>query len=237
MKVYFISGLGADKRAFNFMDLSFCEPQFIEWLEPVPQETLSSYAQRLFTSINDEHATIVGLSLGGMLATEIAKHHPHTNVIIISSAKTYKEIPAYLRFWRRFPIYNYVSNGTMRLSGKFIIGILGAKGKAQQQLQREIIQTSNPLFTRWAMDAIVKWRNSIVPANVTHIHGSADKLLPLRYVKADYVIAGGEHVMIMDKAAEVSALLKKLIVHSAVAVSILLLLPVYYLQHSGVLHL
>jgi hypothetical protein len=32
-KVYFISGLGADKRAFSFLDLSFCEPVFINWIQ------------------------------------------------------------------------------------------------------------------------------------------------------------------------------------------------------------
>jgi pimeloyl-ACP methyl ester carboxylesterase len=222
MKVYFISGLGADKRAFNFMDLSFCDPQFIEWLPPGKDETLESYAARLFTRINDETATIVGLSLGGMLATEMAKQHPRTKVIIISSCKTYNELPWYLRCWRHLPVYKYASGNTMKVSGNVVIKILGAIGKEQQQLQRQIIASSNPQFTRWAMDAVVKWKNTVVPVNLTHIHGSADKLLPLRYVIADYVINGGEHVMIMDKAAEVSALLKRLIVKNAVAASTIL---------------
>jgi hypothetical protein len=46
-KVYFISGLGADKRAFSFLDLSFCEPVFIEWIKPLKNETLQGYALRL----------------------------------------------------------------------------------------------------------------------------------------------------------------------------------------------
>ena len=175
------------------------------------QETLQSYALRLFTLINDEQATIVGLSFGGMLATEMAKAHPLTKVILISSAKTFNEIPPYLRFWRRLPIYKYVSNNSMKISGGIVLRILGAKGKKQQQLQQQIIKSSNPQFTKWAMDAIVKWRNKTVPPNVTHIHGMADKLLPYRYVKADHSIKDGEHVMVMDRATELSALLKQLI--------------------------
>lgn len=211
-KVYFIAGLGADRRAFNFLDLSFCEPIFIEWIPPMPEETLQSYALRLFTSINDEKATIVGLSFGGMLATEMAIAYPATTVIIISSAKTFKEIPAYLRFWRKLPVYKYVSNNSMKLSGGIVLRILGARGKQQQQLQQEIIKSSNPSFTRWAMDAIVRWRNEIVPGNVTHIHGIADKLLPYRYVKANHTIIDGEHVMVMDRAPELSELLRQLII-------------------------
>jgi pimeloyl-ACP methyl ester carboxylesterase len=211
MKVYFISGLGADSRAFNFLDLSFCEPVFINWLTPELNESLASYARRLFTCINDEHATIVGLSFGGMLATEIAKHHPNTNVILIASCKTYKEIPGYLRFWRRFPVYKYFSEKSMKRSGKLILNILGSKGEQQQKLQREIIKSSNPTFTKWAMGAIINWKNETVPSNIIHIHGKADKLLPFRYVKADYCIDKGEHVMVMDKAEELSALLKQII--------------------------
>jgi pimeloyl-ACP methyl ester carboxylesterase len=209
-EVYFIPGLGADKRSFNFLDLSFCHPKFISWLTPMPRETLASYAERLFTLIKDEEATIVGLSFGGMLATEIAKQHPKTKAIIISSAKTYREIPAYLRFWRRIPIYNMIVNERTKSSSRFVLGILGAKGIEQKRLQHEILMSSNPAFTRWAMDAIVNWNNIVVPKNLIHIHGTADRLLPYRYVKADYAVAGGEHVMIMDKAAEVSALLKTL---------------------------
>jgi pimeloyl-ACP methyl ester carboxylesterase len=210
MKVYFIPGLGADSRAFNFLDLSFCEPVFIEWPTPLPHETLAAYAEKIFDIINDETATIVGLSFGGMIATEIAKQHPRTKAILISSAKTYKEIPAYLRFWRHLPVYKYSSGKTMRFSGKLVLNILGAKGEAQRTLQQQIIQSSDPAFTRWAMHAIVTWRNQDVPENIIHIHGSADKLLPYRYVKVQHTIHGGQHVMIMDRAKEVSELLAKL---------------------------
>jgi pimeloyl-ACP methyl ester carboxylesterase len=210
-KVYFIAGLGADKRAFTFLDLSFCEPVFIDWIDPHPNETLAAYAERLFaTSIHNEEAIIVGLSFGGMLATEMAKQHPSTKVIIISSAKTYKEIPGYLRMWKRFPVYKYLPSGKMKSSGRLILKILGAKGTEQRKLQHEIIQSSNPAFTKWAMHAIVTWNNLIVPPNVIHIHGSADRLLPYKYVKSHHTIENGEHVLVMDKAAEVSALLKKL---------------------------
>jgi pimeloyl-ACP methyl ester carboxylesterase len=210
-KVYFIPGLGADSRSFGFLDLSFCDGQFVKWIKPHPKEKLSSYAERLFECINDEEATIVGLSFGGMLATEIAKGHPQTKVIIIASSKTHLEIPNYLRFWRHFPIYKLHSNRIKNSAGGFVLSILGAKGVEQKKLQLDIMKDSNPAFTRWAMDAIVNWNNTVVPKNIVHIHGSADKLLPHRYVKADYTIKDGEHVMIMDRAQEVSQLLKQLI--------------------------
>ena len=211
-KVFFLSGLAADERSFQFLDLSFCEAQFIEWKKPAPDETLASYAEKLFADINDEKAIIAGLSFGGMLAAEMAKNHPDTKVIIISSAKTYLEIPRYFRLWRHFPIYNLHFHQTKSLSEPFVSAILGPKGAEQKKVQKQIMKNADPAFTRWAINAIVNWRNTIVPKNVIHLHGTADKLLPYRYVKADYTIQKGEHVMLMDEAQEVSELLKRLIV-------------------------
>ncbi|HLG40958.1 MAG TPA: hypothetical protein VI461_14860, partial [Chitinophagaceae bacterium] len=59
--------------------------------------------------------------------------------------------------------------------------------------------------------AIMHWKNKEIPRNVIHIHGTGDILLPYRKVKAHYSIKKGNHVMVMDSHAEVSALLKKLI--------------------------
>lgn len=212
-KVYFISGLGADHRSFGFLDLSFCDAHFIRWLTPSPGETLGSYAEKLFASVADEKAVIVGLSLGGMLAVEMAKKHPATKVIIIASAKTRSEVPGYLRFWRHFPVYNFHSQQTKKVTGRFVLPILGTKGAEQKKVQQQIMRDSDPLFTRWAIQAILKWNNKTVPENVIHIHGTNDKVLPHYFVKDHHTIKNGEHVMIMDKAEEISALLKKLIIN------------------------
>ena len=212
MKVFFISGLGADSRAFNFLNLSFCQPIFIEWPKHSKIDTLESYAQKIFKSINDEEAIIVGLSFGGMLATEIAKKHPKTKVILISSCKTYKEIPRYLRFWRYIPLYKLHSNRLKKISGLIPSAVLGVKGIEQKKIQRQILFDSDPAFTRWAIGAILHWKNTTVPQNLTHIHGTADNLLPYKYVQAQHTIHGGAHIMIMDKAREISDLLRKIMI-------------------------
>ena len=210
-KVYFISGLGADRRAFNFLNLSFCVPIFIEWPQHVPGDSLATYAQKIFQIIQDEKAIVVGLSFGGMLATEIAKNHPETKIILLSSCKTRKEIPGYLRFWRYLPVYKFYSHRLKKFAGLLSSNVLGAKGAEQQNIQRQILRDSNPPFTRWAINAILHWCNNDIPKNLTHIHGTKDSLLPFKYVKADHRIEGGSHLMVMDKASELSALLKRLI--------------------------
>src|SRR5687768_12603951 len=96
-KVYFISGLGADERAFSFLDLGFCEPVFIPWVRPLEGETVPAYAVRLKERIPEDFPIIVGLSFGGMVAVEIGKAFPCKKIVLLSSAKTQKEIPFYLK--------------------------------------------------------------------------------------------------------------------------------------------
>ncbi|WP_169306811.1 hypothetical protein [Pedobacter polaris] len=50
--VYFISGLGADERVFQFLDLSKIEYQFIRWNEPRKNESLFNYCEELTKQID-----------------------------------------------------------------------------------------------------------------------------------------------------------------------------------------
>lgn len=211
MKVYFISGLGANSRAFNFLDLTFCEPVFIEWIEPLPRESLEHYAMRLKENITESNPVVVGVSFGGMLATEMAKRDPTLKAIIISSNKTSAEFPGYLRMWRYFPVYKWAPPGLVKASGRLTKRFVGPKGQEEKKVFMQILHESNPAFTSWATDAILNWKNKDVPQNVVHIHGDADTLLPYRYVKCNHTIKHGSHLMIMDKAKELSILLKQII--------------------------
>ncbi len=210
-KVYFISGLGADKRIFSFLDLSFCEPVFINWIDPLPDESLENYALRLRHQIPESHPTVAGISFGGMLLTEMAKHDCNIRAILISSNKTAAEFPSWLRIGKYLPLYKWSPPG---VSKKMMLGntwILGGRKPEHKRLLQQIIRESDMTFTRWAIGAILRWKNSIVPENIIHIHGTADKLLPCRLVSADHIIKDGTHVMTMDQHHEISELLKQLI--------------------------
>jgi len=209
--VYFISGLGADKRDFQFLDLSFCTPVFVEWIKPLPGETISNYAIRLKEQITDEEPIIVGLSFGGMVAAEIARLFPVKKLIFLSSAKSEKEIPFYLRWLRYMPLHRVISMHYVRSANHFAYQLMGIAKRPDKILFQEMFYNSDDVFIRWAIDQIVNWRNSDLFPNTVHIHGTADILLPHRYVHADHSVPGGAHLMLMTKAGEVSKLLQQII--------------------------
>ena len=101
-KIFLISGLGADTRLYNNIDLLDNEVVPVDWIEPNLTDTLITYAQKL---IHQYHITsgsiVIGTSLGGMIAIEIAKLVTLNKVILISSIKTINEAPWYFNAFRR----------------------------------------------------------------------------------------------------------------------------------------
>ena len=211
-KVYFISGLGADKRAFSFLDLSFCEPVFIEWIKPYKKESLKDYALRLKVQIPDPHPIIIGVSFGGMLATEIAKSDPSAKAIIIASNKTKSEFPKIFLAGKYIPAYQWVPASFLKKATLIRNKFFGPRGEKQKEMFKQILNDTDTNFSKWAIYSILHWENLEIPANLTHIHGTSDKLLPYRLVKADFTIEGGSHLMVMNQHHDISILLKKLII-------------------------
>lgn len=209
--MYFISGLGADKRAFSFLDLSFCEPIFIDWIPPLKRESLPAYAARLKEQIKDVNPIIVGVSFGGMLATEMAKADLSVKAILISSNKIKKEFPGILMIGKYIPVYKWIPSSLLKRASLFRRLFFGPKGERQKKIFHQILNDSDTRFTKWAVSAILHWENKIIPGNIIHIHGSSDRLLPYRLVKADYTVNKGTHLMVMNHPVEISALLKKII--------------------------
>lgn len=211
MEVFFLSGLGADKTVFQFLDLSYCHPVFIDWLPPKRREDLRDYAVRLKEEFIPDNAVVVGLSFGGMLATEIAKEYTSVKPVLISSAKTRSELPSVYSAGKFIPLHQwspYYLQKWFMLRMKWLFGLTDKK---TQQIYETIIRNSNSAFNVWAVDAILNWKNTEIPKGIVHIHGTHDRVLPYKNVQSDFAIKKGGHLMVMENADIMSKLLKKII--------------------------
>jgi pimeloyl-ACP methyl ester carboxylesterase len=198
--VYFFSGLGADERVFQFLNLSFCNPVFIKWNLPLKNECIENYAAKLLVQIQEKNPVLVGVSFGGMMAIEVAKLITIEKIIIISSAKTRFEIPFYFRFLGKANAHKIIPTSFLKSFKNLNQFIFGVDSFKEQQLLNEIIQDTHPDFLKWAIDKIVHWQNKIIPSNITHIHGTNDRILPLKYISADFIIQNGGHFMIVNQS-------------------------------------
>ena len=212
MKAYFISGLGADRRAFSRIHLpSGYEAVYLEWIKPDGDESLPDYARR-FSQLIDarEDFVLIGLSFGGMLASEIGKILSPKKIIIISSLATNREQPWYFRWAAKFGLHRLISPAIYRRA-TLLHRFMGAGDKEMKAIVYSYVKNADPGFIRWSLDAVVHWDHPVRHPNLVHIHGSRDHLLPCRYVHADYIVDKGGHLMIMNHASEVNNILEKVL--------------------------
>jgi pimeloyl-ACP methyl ester carboxylesterase len=88
--VYFMPGLAASSTIFERINLdeSVFEMCLLEWEIPQLKESLSDYALRITKNIKHENPVLIGVSFGGILVQEMAKHIDVRKVIIISSVRS-----------------------------------------------------------------------------------------------------------------------------------------------------
>lgn len=208
MRVYFISGLAADKRVFRHIRLpEQHEAIYLNWLRPEPGEELEAYSARMAEQIKvDEPFYVLGLSMGGMIASEIVRLHPQGQLILVASIPHAGHLPAYYRWMQRISLQKLVPVGAIK-AGVFLRRYFTTESKADKSMLKQMIREADPYFIRWSLNAILQWKRLDPPHAWVHIHGTRDIVLPHRYTQPTHIIEGGSHLMIFDRAREINALL------------------------------
>lgn len=211
-KIFLISGLGADTRLYNNIDLNEHEVIPVDWIEPDEQDTLAIYAQKIIHQYNiTKNSIVIGTSLGGMIAIEIAKQVPLNKVILISSIKTVDEAPRYFNFFRRVPVFKIIPGRFLTLLGMIIKPVFGHMGPEDAWLFNDMLKKSSPRFLKWGMSAALRWRNETIPPNVYQLIGDSDLVFSYKRIKNATIIKGGTHIMVFDKAKQITKILKEIL--------------------------
>ena len=212
MNVYFISGLAADSRVFHHIRLpGHCVPVYLEWIAPFRDESLAHYASRLAAGIDTSQPfALIGLSMGGMMATEIARLHKPVALILISSIPASKHLPFYFKWARVIRMHKLIPVRLVKTASTWK-RVFTNESAENKEILRAIIRDSNDQFIHWAMNAILSWRGDSLPGPYIHIHGTRDEVLPIRFTMPTHVIEGGDHLMIMNKPAAINHLLKEIL--------------------------
>jgi pimeloyl-ACP methyl ester carboxylesterase len=209
--IYFISGLGADERVFQFLKLNHVQRIHIKWLETSPTEDLQTYTSRLTVQIDtSQDVILIGVSFGGIIAQEIGKIISCKKIIIISSIKTSAELSWQMRLARTVKIYKVIPTSILIWANQQIADYYFGTGTKQESLLlKQIIADTDPAFLKWAINEIMEWKNDSYPKNLLHIHGNRDRIFPVRYINNVIEIPNGGHFMIVNKANEISAIILK----------------------------
>jgi hypothetical protein len=209
MNIYLISGLGADKRVFSKLVFSASHViKHIEWIPPISNEDLSSYTRRLSKQINEvEPFCLVGVSFGGMVAVELNKFMKPSQTIIISSASTDAQIPWYYKIVGRLRIDRLVPIKILKAPTALTFWFFGIRTEEEKSLLTQILKDTDGRFLKWAILKITNWDQKIMLKDIYQIHGTADRIFPAAFIKADLKVRNGGHLMVYSKNEIITSIL------------------------------
>ncbi|NHM07277.1 alpha/beta hydrolase [Flavobacterium sp. CYK-4] len=206
-------GLAASSAIFERIQLptELFEMHLLEWKIPLPQETLSQYAQRMALEVQADSPVLIGVSFGGVLVQEMAAFLSPRKVIIISSVKTQDEIPLHMRIARNTKAYKLIPTKLLQhieVLNKFSFG---AVIQQRLKLYEKYLSVRDKAYLEWAIEQMLLWNRAEADPRVIHIHGDADEVFPKKYLRNYIPVKGGTHIMILSKYRWLNENLPKII--------------------------
>ncbi len=200
--VYFMPGMAANPSIFRHIKLP--EEQFeqhlLEWFVPKKNMSLSDYASEMCQRIHHENSVLVGVSFGGMLVQEMAKHTSVKKVIVVSSVKHESELPKKMLFAKYTKVHKLLPTGivnNVELLAKYAFGETITNRLA---LYEEYLSLRDKNYLDWSIDQIVNWKQGYCPDCLVHIHGEKDSVFPIKNIEDCIPVKNGTHTMIIHRA-------------------------------------
>lgn len=215
VRLVMLPGLGARGFMFAPQRAAFPQLEVVEWIGHERGETLAGYAERLAGTITGAGPVVLGgISFGGHVALEMVQHlrgrMEVKGVVLIAASRSPWGIrpslralawaapyaPARLLHPVRVPLIN---------GGRWLLGPLNREGK---EVVAELARRVDTEFALWSYGAMARWPGVDVEklgVPVWEVHGSRDRVIPVRRVVPDRVVEGGGHLVNVTHAAEVNA--------------------------------
>ena len=218
MKIYQVSGLGANANAFRNLRLEQdFEQVYIPWLDPEKDETLAHYAERLLDKMNPtEDFLLMGLSFGGIIVQEMNRFINPKHTFLISTVKSRAELPKLFRFSASINAHKIIPMSFLTSDRTFSYMMMRKLYYTDRDKDNidDIFEFRNKEYLSWSIHKIVNWEHSTAyhEENITHIHGTKDIVFPIEYIKDAIQIEGGTHIMVIQKPKLVSDEINKVLI-------------------------
>ena len=209
--IYLLPGQGADCRLFKYIEFPY-DTVHLEFPVPEKKTTLREYAHGFIPSIDTSKPFIlIGVSLGGMICSELTDTLEPDLTIVISSAKYRAELPGRYKFQKTIPLNKIIPKGMTKWGAKVLAPIVEPARKQDKETFRSMIEAKDPAYIKRTVDMVINWNKEGYNDRIIHIHGDRDHTLPHRKVRYDYLVENGTHMMVYIRGDEVSRLINEIL--------------------------
>lgn len=213
MKVYIVSGLGADFKALEKLQFNEnIEPVFLDWLMPEERESFPHYVERMAARVDDsEPFYLLGYSFGGIIVQEIHKRKAAEKVVILASIKAGKERSRFMELGRITKIPKYLPARFYNQKSAAAYAVVRRYFDPTNPKLLEYFTVREPYYLKWSVEKIVEWNGTENPETI-QIMGDKDIVFPIKNSSPDFVIKGGTHLFPVMKPKPVSKILADIFV-------------------------
>lgn len=209
--IYLLPGQGADCRLFKYIEFPY-DTIHLEFPVPEKKTSLREYALGFIPRIDTSRPYIlIGVSLGGMICSELTDTLDPDITIVISSAKYRAELPGRYKFQKTIPLNKIIPKGMTKWGAKVLAPIVEPARKQDKETFNSMIEAKDPAYLKRTVDMVINWDKEGYDDRIIHIHGDRDHTLPYRKVKYDYLVEDGTHMMVYIRGDEVSKLINEIL--------------------------
>jgi len=199
--VYLMPGMAANPSIFDGLSL---DPKLFEivrlkWFQPDKGMSFEDYAKKMCTKVTHPSPILLGVSFGGLLVQEMARHIQAKQVIVVSSVKSETELPKRMLFAKYTKVHKLLPTGlvnNVELLAKYAFGETVTKRLA---LYEKYLSIRDKYYIDWSIDNLVNWKTKGVAPNLVHIHGERDSVFPISNIKNCITVKKGTHTMIIHR--------------------------------------
>lgn len=203
LKLYCLSGLGVDERAFVNLDIEKYDVIHVPWIEMHKNESLKHYAARLLEHMRvEKDYALLGLSFGGMLAQEMAILKAPKQLYLISTARSVEAVNPFLRVLIRLNLHVLLPGVLFQKSNRIAEWFFGARSNQAKIILKEILADTDPTFVKRAISSIARWKGVPILA-AKRFHGNTDKLIsPPK--ELDVLLENEGHLAVIEEGERIS---------------------------------
>ncbi len=212
LHLYCMPGMAANPKIFEYISLpSTFKPHYLSWIQPDEGESLEHYALRMCKRVKHKKPLLLGVSFGGILVQEMAKHIEVEKVIIVSSIKNSNELPLPMIMAKKTNAHKLLPTQWINSLDALTLFAFGKGIQKRLELYQKYLSERNPFYLSWAIDALVNWNQEYSLDKIIHIHGEKDTVFPIKNLRGPLHKINAGHAAIITHAKWFNDQLPKLL--------------------------